>query len=384
MKLKNNTNDKNKNFILRLTQKFFMGVASYIFIILGLIFIILFLLIPENNTSELNQILKNLCNALGSILIVGGIFEIAFKEKFIKEVSNNFVKTIFLKSSTLDNFKEEELEQINKSIQNKLLNNNRTNICSNKILTMINDSFYQMAKGTHNKTEFNTYFQYFNATLYVKKKEETKKENNDIVEIEYDLKYEIRNNKKNQDEIEVGIFTKRFFPLNLSLKDDCLTQELTHLTIKKDGESKDYANEIKEGLFKEITINKEEKDMIKIQEEVKRQIQLKNKDAEYEEFKVSFKNTMIIEKKIKIVTLFDDIHYSHIFSRPTLNYSIQYYDENVSVKDKDYLTLRLFSGLNKKTNDRIHPNLKGQLISLNISDGILLPGEGISIVALRK
>lgn len=357
-----------------------MGVASYIFIIFGLIFIILFLLIPENNTNEFNQILKNLFNALGSILIVGGIFEIAFKEKFIKEVSNNFVKTIFLKSSTLDNFKEEELEQINKSIQNKLLNNNRTNICSNKILTMINDSFYQMAKGTHNKTEFNTYFQYFNATLYVKKKEE----NEDIVEIEYDLKYEIRNNKKHQDEIEVGIFTKRFFPLNLSLKDECLTQELTHLTIKKDGESKDYTSEIKDGLFKEITISKEEKDMIKIQEEVKRQIQLQEKGAESKEFKVSFRNTMIVEKKIKIVTLFDDIHYSHIFSRPTLNYSIQYYDENVSVKDKDYLTLRLFSGLNKKTNDRIHPNLKGQLISLNISDGILLPGEGISIVALRK
>ena len=99
---------------------------------------------------------------------------------------------------------------------------------------------------------------------------------------------------------------------------------------------------------------------------------------------MSFKNRLIVHKKIKISTLHDDIHYSHIFNRPTLNYTIRYLDENVSTDTKDYLTLRLFSGLNKKSSDKIHPTLAGNSISLSVSEGILLPGEGISIVALRN
>lgn len=363
-------------------KKIFSNIASYSFIILGMFFIIAYLLIPENTTSELLQLTKNFCNALGSILIVGGIFEIAFKEKFIKEVSNSFVKTIFLRANALDNFKEQELEQINKSIQNKLLKDNKNSICSNKMITMINDSFYQMAKGTHSKDEFNTFYQYYNSIMHVKKRLSP---SDDKVTIEYEIKYEIINNKKDNQEVSIDIFSKRFFPLSLSSQDSFITQELTFLTIKKDGESViDYLKDIKDNKFKEETITKDDLDSITIQESVKRQIYYKSENGNFSPFKINFKNNMIVNKKIKITTQFDDISYSHIFKRPTLNYSIQYYDDNVNIGKKDYLTLRLFSGLNKKSNDKIHPILTGNLISLNVSEGILLPGEGISIVALRN
>lgn len=367
-------------------SKYFKGfiskLASSFFIIFGLLSIIAYILIPQSDNYVL-EILRNLFNALGAILIVGGIFESIFKEKFIEEVSNKFVKAIFLKPSTLNNFKDKELEEMNKNIQSKLLKKNKNNTCSVKIISMINNSFYQMAKGTHDKDEFNTFFQYYNSMMYVNKKTE---ESQETVEIEFILKYEIINNKKDKETVNVGIFAKRFFPLSLSSKENCITQELISLSIKKDNESiKDYSEDIKNNKFKEIIVEKEERDSIKIQEAIKRQIQYKKDgDADFSPFEVDFHHKMIVEKKIKVVTLFNDITYSQIFNRPILNYSIQYYDENVSSTDKDYLTLKLFSGLNKKVNDKIHPILKGNLISLNISDGILLPGEGINIVALRK
>lgn len=358
-------------------KSFFSKFASSAFIITGLIFLIVYLLIPEK-VHPLCDILKNLTNALGSILIVGGIFEIVFKEQFIKEVTSSFVKTIFLKPTSLENFKDEELEQIHKSIQQRLLYTNKNNYYSNRILTMINDSFYEMAKGTHHNKDFNTFFQYYNSVLYVNKKEE-----DDYVNIEYEIKYEIINNTKNKEEVEIDIFSKRFFPLSLSLTGNCITQVLTSLNIKSDGKGMDYAKEIRDGKFKEQTLDKDDLDNIRIQEDVKRQIQVE-KEGIFTPFRVKFKEKLIVEKKIKIVTLYDDICFSHIFKRPTLNYSIQYHDENVSVDTKDYLTLRLFSGLNKKSNDKIHPVLKGKVISLHVSDGLLLPGEGISIVALRN
>ncbi len=377
-------NDKETKWYKKLADKILPNkIPSYLFIILGLFSIIIYLLIPENHSSEWVQIVRNLFNPLGSILIVGGIFEIAFKEKFIKEVSENFVKTIFLEPNNLNNFKEEDLEQMHSSIQNKLLENNRNSICSQKIVTMINDSFYQMAKGTHNKNIFNTFFQSYISSIYVKKRENM---NDDKVTIEYEMKYELINNKKNGEEVKVDIFAKRFFPLILSSQNTFKTQELNLLTIKKDDESIiDYSQDIKNSQFEEITLNKDDFDNITIQEQVKRQIQYK-KDGndEFKPLEVSFKNRLIVHKKIKISTLHDDIHYSHIFNRPTLNYTIRYLDENVSTDTKDYLTLRLFSGLNKKSSDKIHPTLAGNSISLSVSEGILLPGEGISIVALRN
>lgn len=357
-------------------KSFFSKYAGSIFIILGLIFLIVYLLIEEDCSPFLN-IVKNLTNAVGSILIVGGIFEIAFKDKFIKEVSNNFVKTIFLEQSSLENFKPEELNQMNKSIQKKLLKENK-NHYTNKIITMINDSFFEMAKGTHHNKDFNTFFQYYNSILYVNKKEEK----DDFVNIDYEIKYEILNNSQDKEEVTIDIFSKRFFPLTLSTKDTFITQELVSLNIKSDGKGIDYAKDISNGKFKELTLDKDDLDNIRIQEDIKRQIQY-SEDNTLTAFKATFKNSLIVEKKIKIKTLYKDIGFSHIFKRPTLNYSIQYHDENVSVETKDYLTLKLFSGLNKKPNDKIHPVLKGKVISLHVSDGLLLPGEGISIVALR-
>jgi hypothetical protein len=57
---------------------------------------------------------------------------------------------------------------------------------------------------------------------------------------------------------------------------------------------------------------------------------------------------------------------------------------DTELKGIDYLSLRLFSGLNKKNNDKIHPVLKGNSISLSVSNELLLAGEGISINSIRK
>lgn len=352
------------------------------FIILGLCALLFYTLIPTNQ-NEFVQIVKNLLNAIGSILLVGGIFEIMFKEKFISEVSESFVKTIFLDSNSLNHFKYDELFLMQKSIQNKLLNGNKTEY-TQKILDMINDSFFAMARGKHKTQDFNTHFQYYNSFLYVNKK----KNNSNKVEIEYEIKYEVVNNTLDENghllDIELEIFSKRFFPLALSQEENSITQELVGLTIKADDTFKDYKDEIKNQKFQEITVEIEEQDSVKIQEDIKRQIQFKKDVSTFETFKMKFKKSMIVEKKIKIITMYNDIGFYHTFKRPTLNYSMQYHDENVNTDTKDYLTMRLFSGLSKKPNDKIHPVLKGKVISLHVSDGILLPGEGICVVALRE
>lgn len=364
------------------------SLAASKFIIYGLIALLLYILIPEGCYTALD-ILKNLLNAVGSILLVGGIFEVAFKDQFIKEVSNNFVKTIFLDSSSLAHFTKKDLETMKISLQQKLLNGNTTEY-TKKILHMINHSFFDMARGEHKNSDFNMYFQYYNSALYVKKREPGSK----TVEIEYKIKYELVNNsfkisKNNEFELqeaEIDIFARRFFPLVLSQEENTVTQELLKLTIKSDDTFKDYAEEITQGLFVEKTLASDEKDNIRIQEDVKRQIQKKDNVASTEStpFKEKFKKTLIIEKTLRIITSYDDITFSHIFKRPTINYSIQYNDENVDVNMKDYLTLKLFSGLNKKVNDKIHPALQGKVISLHVSEGVLLPGEGVIIVALRN
>lgn len=157
--------------------------------------------------------------------------------------------------------------------------------------------------------------------------------------------------------------------------------------IKADGNSIDYGDEIQKKSFEEVLLTHGSEDDVRaIKEDVKKQIQKKVDGNMHEPFNVSFKDELIVEKKIWVKTLYSDINYSHIFKRPTMNYSIHYIDENVDIELQgiDYLSLRLFSGLNKKNNDKIHPVLKGNSISLTVSDELLLAGEGISINSLRK
>ncbi len=362
-------------------KKIFSNVYSSQFIIYGLIALLIYVIIPDD-LHVVVSIVKNLFNAVGSILIVGGIFEVAFKDKFIKEVSTNFVKTIFMQPDSLDHFKNNDLIDMKESIQKKLLQKNNGEY-SKKIINMINNSFFKMAQGEHKNSNFNKYFQYYNSILYVKKR----KKDSCVVEIDYEIKYEIINNCKNDNgvnkEAKLSIFSKRFFPLALSQEHKTTTQELLSLRIKVDNQYTDYSKKINNKEFQEQLVDTEEKDNVKIQEDIKRQIQFKNETGQFEEFEVEFKDSIVVEKKLKIFTTYNDIAFSHIFKRPTMNYSIIYTDENVTPETKDYLTLRLYSGLNKKTNDKIHPVLKGKMISLNVSEGVLLPGEGVSIVALR-
>jgi hypothetical protein len=359
------------------------------FIIYGMLAIIVSLSLPESikidflsPTSFSLFFLMNVFNAIGAILIVGGIFEIILKDQFIQEVSKDFIKALFLERSSLGRFNQSDLIQMKTNIQEELLGKGNNHF-KNKLMHMINNSFFQIARGTHANEDFNMFYDYYNVVIYIKGSSKR------FIEIEYDLKYKLINNKVDEkrqliDSVLTTVFAKRFFP---SFKDDDVTQKVLSLVIKKDGQLYDYKEDIDKGLFVEQILNKGTEDDIKaLKEDVKKQIQRKNDDESFSPLEVKFHDYLIVEKKILVKTLYTDFNYSHIFKRPTLNYSIHFIDENVdvSLEEVDYLSLRLFSGLNKKNNDKIHPVLKGNSISLTVSDELLLAGEGISINSIRK
>lgn len=380
------------------------------FIIYGMLCIIFSLGIPDVLCFSFSpepwsmSLVKNVFNAFGSILIVGGIFEIRLKNQFIKEVSQDFIKALFLEKSSLEHFNRDDLRQMKTNLQEQLLRSGNTHF-KKKCMNMINGSFFKIAQGNHHNPDFNMYYDYYKVDMYVKKSAGR------YVEVEYDLKYKLVNNQVDEEGHIVpsnnNVFAKRFFPPFAAEEE---TQKLMAFSVKVDGgDTVDYAVEIAKGMFQEQIVNKGVEDDIRaIQEDVKKQI-LK-KEAEplavtgseslphgsveqeqsapdiYEPYTIEFNDYLIVEKKLMIKTLYSDLVYNHIFKRPTLSYQIHYIDENVdvSLKDIDYLSLRLFSGLNKKNNDKIHPILKGNSISLSVSDELLLAGEGISILAMRE
>lgn len=363
-------------------------LAKAKFIICGMVSIIVSLSLPKSvcipfifDAEFSLNILTNIFNAIGSILIVGGIFEVRFKDQFIREVSKDFIKSLFLDRSSLGRFDEPELLNMKKNIQKELLGEcNRS--YKKKFLRMIDDSFFKIARGKHTDDDFNMYYEYYTVVIYVRKSD------NEYVNIEFDLKYKLVNNKIDQDgkltENQNNIFAKRFFP---PFSAEEKTQTVLSLKIKADDRHIDYSKEITKGSFEEQIINKSSEDNVKaLQEDVKKQIQKHQEDDSFEPIQIKFKKNIILEKKVLVKTLYTDLNYIHIFKIPTMNYSIHFIDENVdvNVEHMDYLSLRLFSGLNKKNNDKIHPVLKGNSISLSVSNELLLPGEGLSINSVRK
>jgi len=358
--------------------------AKYKFMIYGMASIITSLAMPTSIVIDYLiepislSFLINTFNALGSILIIGGIFEITMKDKFIKDVTKDFIKALFLDKSSLGHFTQDDLFLMKKNLQQALLGK-RNYHYKNKFSAMLNDSFFQIARGRHKNKEFNMFFDYYTVVIYIKKSLDSK-----YVEVEFDLKYKLVNNtfddEGNPREVENGIFVKRFFP---PFAKEEPTQELISMSTTADGIRNTYSATD----FTEKIVNKDTSDNVKaIKEDVKKQLQKKTgEEDETEEILLKFKDTLILEKKISVKTLYNDINYTHIFKRPTLNYSIHFIDENVdmSITDVDYLSLRLFSGLNKKNNDKIHPVLKGNSISLTVSDELLLAGEGIMINSVR-
>lgn len=160
------------------------------FIIFGMIFIIVSLSLPQHcsiGSWEFSlNIWINIFNAIGSILIVGGIFEVVFKDQFIKQVSKDFIKALFLDKSSLHHFNHDDLTQMKKNIQEELLGEHNKHF-KNKLLRMLNESFFRIAQGKHINDDFNMYYDYYNVVIYVKKS------TSNYVCIEYDLKYKLKN-----------------------------------------------------------------------------------------------------------------------------------------------------------------------------------------------
>jgi len=351
-------------------------IASYGFMITGGICLIFSILIDANVTGFW-LFIKNILNALGSIFIVGGVFEIAYKKKFADELSTDFTTKLFLDKDAIQNFEKDNLRKMVQNIQ-LALSKGKHNEYQNKIMKLMNNHFLCMLDGTHQNEEFNSYYDYYDINIHI---EESKEE---FITVNYNLKYKIINhNPKNK--IKQSILAKRFFP-QVS-QENMIYQELESLKVISDYKKEiSYLEEIEQNKFKEVDVKYDRvHDAIsaKKNKEIKKQIQLINSDST-EELIVEFSKFLIIEKSIKIKTLYTDEIFSHIFRKPVLNFMFSYIDNNIDTSLDNPIELRLFSGLNKIKNDKLHPVQQGKKVSLSVHNELLLPGEGITTISKRK
>lgn len=354
-------------------------IPSYIYLILGFISLVISLLITPTADESGFLLLKNIFNAIGSLFIVGGFFEMTFKEKFVKELSTDFTQKLFLQQDSIKHFGQDNLRDMLKNIQIVLSKENST--YQKKLIELMNDHFLSMLQATHKNNEFNSYYEFYDINLNIKDKNEK------YIIIDFHLKYKIIN-IDHEKQVEQSILARRFFPQFKDMSDDFVFQELKELLIIDDGKETNYLKEIKNNQFVEVDIDANSlTDSVNATKngDTKKQIHFKQNDtAKPKELKVSFKKELVVEKRIQIKTLYTDDIYSHIFKKPILNLNVHYTDLYIDENIENPLELRLFSGLNKTKNDKVRSIYQGDSVSLAIYGDLLLPGEGVMIMSRRK
>lgn len=318
----------------------------------------------------------NLINAIGALFLVTGFYDVTLKEKFQDETINKFVNTLLLKDEYIDNFKEIEIKNMIKKLQQKLLKNNNHNIYRRKIMSLINDKLLKMANGELEENELKTFFKNYEEELIYEKSKDKK-----FVVCSLFVNYTLVNLSK--DIINQTIFTKKYFEQNISQYTG-KPLELIELKIIIDGkEDKRYKDKNKLNEIFGINKNIIESISISNQNQVPMQLQEKTKDNNgneiLKEFSISFSKEIIVEKKLKLVIPYHDIIYGHTFHRPMLNYSFRFRDENAK---SVHAVLR--SAFHKKSDDTITiKNPKPNEITISLKEDLLLPKEGLSAVSIR-
>ncbi len=296
-------------------------------------------------------------------------------ENIKNEIIDKMINTLLLKDEYIDSIKETEIKKILSKFQRKLLKNNTNIIYKNKIIKFINNKLLKMAAGELEENELKTFFNSYDEELIYEKSKDKK-----FVVCNLFINYNLVNLSK--DTISQTIFTKKYFPINIS-EYDGEPLELIDLKIIVDGiELAKYKDKSK--LSEYFGINKDVVESISIsnQDQIPMQLQerIKNDDVEtFKEFEISFSKEIIVEKRLKLIIPYDDIVYGHTFHRPMLNYSFRFRDENAK---RVSATLR--SAFHKKSDDTITvKNTQANEINIILKDDLLLPKEGLSAVSIR-
>ncbi len=357
-------------------KNFVVKSMAYVFVIIGFIAISISLSLDVQPKEELWLLLKNLLNAIGSIFIVGGIFEILYKKVFLEEIATDFTSKLFLDKDAIQKFDPNNLKRMMINIQ-RVLSKTKNEKYQDKILKIVNNHLIPLINGCHRNNKFNVYYDYYDLNISVKEVED------EFIVMDYISKYKIVNAKKGK--ATHTILSRFSFP-QIGEK-VYKNQDLLKLTVTKDyQDTKNYAEDIKNKKFELVEIDMiKEDDNIRAQKnkDVKKQLQLKTNDG-HKELKEDFSKWLVVEEHSNIRTLYLDDLYSFIARAPILNFSIHFTDKTIDHELINPLSLKLFSGLNKIKDDRIHPIYQGDTVSLTIRDELLLPGEGVIISSKRK
>lgn len=350
------------------------------FIVISLLCFLLYFILsgkfPPLATDTIYISILNLINAVGALFLITGFYDVTLKEKFQDETINKFVNTLLLKDEYLDNFKEIEIKGMLKKLEQKLLKNNNNHIYRTKVMSLINNKLLKMASGESEENELKTFFKNYDEELIYEKSTDRK-----FVVCNLFVNYHLVNLSK--DNISQTIFTKKYFPQNIS-EYEGVPLELLELKIIVDGKEKtEYKDKSKLNKLFGVSNNITESISISNQEQIPMQLQEKIIDTNgkeiFKEFEMNFNKEIIVEKRLKVVIPFDDIVYGHTFHRPMINYSFRFRDENAK---KVSATLR--SAFHKKSDDTITiKNTQPNEINIILKDDLLLPKEGLSAVSIR-
>jgi hypothetical protein len=339
-----------------------------------LIYFALNSLFPITATSNILYIsILNIINAIGGLFLITGLYDVVLKDKFQKETTVNFVKTLLLENNYLKNFNLEEIENMMLKLENKVICSDKNEHYKKKIINLIHDKILPMGSGTSGSDELNTFFEYYNEEIIY-----STSINKDFLECKVITDYKLINNSN--DKISQTIFTKKMLNRKVfEYRDVPLEVKSLELTIDgkviddyKDSTSLKDIFKVESDVGGAISITNEDNTVMQIQE--------KTSDGSTAiEFKREFKESIVVKKELKIVIPYDDVTYGHTFHRPMLNYSIRFTDENAK---KVIGVLR--SAFHKKTDDTITiTNPQDNTVVIKLNDDLLLPKEGITIVTIR-
>lgn len=311
----------------------------------------------------------NLINALGSLLLITGLYDVVLKDKFQKETTTNFVKTLLLENDYLQNFNLKEIENMMLKLENKVICSDKNEHYKKKIINLIHDKILPMGGGTNDSDEINTFFEHYDEEIIYEKSDDKK-----FVTCKIITNYKLINNSNKT--ISQTIFTKKVFNSKI-LESISTPLEVASLELIIDGKKQDgYTN-----IGDKFIVEKVEKEAVSISNDdtIVMQIQEKKDETNTIEFKRKFKDSIVVKKELKITIPYDDIIYGHTFHRPMLNYSIRFRDNNA----KEVIGI-LRSAFHKKTDDTITiTKPQDNEIVIKLNDDLLLPKEGITMVTIR-
>lgn len=350
------------------------------FIVISLLCFLLYFILsgkfPPLATDTIYISILNLINAVGALFLITGFYDVTLKEKFQDETINKFVNTLLLKDEYLDNFKENEIKGMLKKLEQKLLKNNNNHIYRAKVMSLINNKLLKMANGESEENELKTFFKNYDEELIYEKSTDGK-----FVICNLFINYHLVNLSK--DNISQTIFTKKYFPSNISeyqgnpfqLLELKITVDGKEITKYKDKTKLSEYFGISKDIVESISISNQDQIPMQLQEKIKET----NGTEKFKEFEISFSREIIVEKRLKLVIPYDDIVYGHTFHRPMLNYSFRFRDDNAK---RVSATLR--SAFHKKSDDTITiKNTQANEITIILKDDLLLPKEGLSAVSIR-